>query len=217
VKFFLGTIRQLTLILTIGIVTLTITACGVSNEPAATATPNTSAQLNRTMVIVKLKDEKGESGILAATVADEEGSVKADFKYPFNSRWNDPGLYDVVVSTTDGERATTKEFAVIQSGATSGGSEVTAANSSAASDTESAQSSSKATNQYANANLYVCSTYVNLYAATADTNIHAAANQHTNLYAATDLYTTANLHATADLHRAVGPSVRSRITGTSRR
>jgi|GEM_PF-2754884 len=80
-----------------------------------------------TMVVINLQDDEGESGILAATVANAVGEIKTDFKYPSNERWNSPDLYTIqAADRTENQNKTEAQFAVIE-----GDSSATAADGNA--------------------------------------------------------------------------------------
>lgn len=94
-----------------------------------------------TMVVINLQDEDGESGILAATVADKDGKIVTDFKYPSNQRWNKPSVYTVrAADRTEEQNNAETQFAVIQS---DGDGSTASSGAATSGDADAAQSGGK--------------------------------------------------------------------------
>ncbi|MEM7127458.1 MAG: PA14 domain-containing protein [Chloroflexota bacterium] len=65
------------------------------------------------LVILKLEDTQGQSGILTANIPDAQGRFEAGFAYPGTERWNDPGIYTIVAYTLNEDLGTSTQFVVI--------------------------------------------------------------------------------------------------------
>ncbi len=88
------------------------------------------------LVLIALRDERGRSGILAASTADTAGTISTGFLYPISPRWLAAGTHTVLAYTSDGRNEAT---ALFQTGEDV---EVTA---TAATDTTAAQQADTAT------------------------------------------------------------------------
>ena len=62
------------------------------------------------LVLIALRDERGRSGILAASTADTEGKISTGFLYPISPRWLDPGEHTILAYTSDGRKEATALF-----------------------------------------------------------------------------------------------------------
>ena len=69
-----------------------------------------------TMVILALQDDRGRSGILAASTADPDGTISTGFLYPISDRWLNPGPNTVIAYTADGNVQSTAIFQVSRDG-----------------------------------------------------------------------------------------------------
>jgi hypothetical protein len=68
------------------------------------------------LVIVSLVDDKGRSGILAASTADEAGTINSGFLYPISQRWLSDGAHQVLAYTADGNLQAMADFTVVPPG-----------------------------------------------------------------------------------------------------
>ena len=62
------------------------------------------------LVLVALRDERGRSGILAASTADTAGTISTGFLYPISPRWLEAGTHTVLAYTSDGKHEATAPF-----------------------------------------------------------------------------------------------------------
>ncbi|MDE0144132.1 MAG: PA14 domain-containing protein [Caldilineaceae bacterium] len=62
------------------------------------------------LVLIALRDERGRSGILAASTADTAGTISTGFLYPISPRWLDAGTHTVLAYTSDGKQEATALF-----------------------------------------------------------------------------------------------------------
>ena len=62
------------------------------------------------LVLIALRDERGRSGILAASTADTAGTISTGFLYPISPRWLDAGTHTVLAYTSDGKHEATALF-----------------------------------------------------------------------------------------------------------
>ncbi|MCY3709927.1 MAG: PA14 domain-containing protein [Caldilineaceae bacterium] len=62
------------------------------------------------LVLIALRDERGRSGILAASTADTAGTISTGFLYPISPRWLDAGSHTVLAYTSDGKHEATALF-----------------------------------------------------------------------------------------------------------
>lgn len=65
------------------------------------------------LVILKLEDEEGQSGILTANIADSQGRFQSAFVYPSAERWNRPGFYSVIAYALNEDLDASTQFVVI--------------------------------------------------------------------------------------------------------
>ena len=68
------------------------------------------------LVLVTLRDERGRSGILAASTADTAGTISTGFLYPISPRWLAAGTHIVLAYTSDGRYEATAPFQTGQPG-----------------------------------------------------------------------------------------------------
>ena len=68
------------------------------------------------LVLVTLRDERGRSGILAASTADTAGTISTGFLYPISPRWLAAGTNTVLAYTSDGRHEATALFQTGQPG-----------------------------------------------------------------------------------------------------
>ena len=68
------------------------------------------------LVLVTLRDERGRSGILAASTADTAGTISTGFLYPISPRWLAAGTHTVLAYTSDGRHEATALFQTGQPG-----------------------------------------------------------------------------------------------------
>ena len=68
------------------------------------------------LVLVTLRDERGRSGILAASTADTAGTISTGFLYPISPRWLAAGTHTVLAYTSDGRHEATAPFQTGQPG-----------------------------------------------------------------------------------------------------
>lgn len=66
------------------------------------------------LVIFKLEDAAGRSGILTANIPDSTGNFQASFNYPANERWLTPGIQTIVAYTLNEDLEDTGQFVVIE-------------------------------------------------------------------------------------------------------
>ena len=62
------------------------------------------------LVLIALRDERGRSGILAASTADTAGTISTGFLYPISPRWLAAGSHTVLAYTSDGRHEATAQF-----------------------------------------------------------------------------------------------------------
>ena len=62
------------------------------------------------LVLIALRDERGRSGILAASTADTAGTISTGFLYPISPRWLAAGTHTVLAYTSDGRHEATAQF-----------------------------------------------------------------------------------------------------------
>ena len=62
------------------------------------------------LVLIALRDERGRSGILAASTADTAGTISTGFLYPISPRWLAAGTHTVLAYTSDGKHEATALF-----------------------------------------------------------------------------------------------------------
>ena len=62
------------------------------------------------LVLIALRDERGRSGILAASTADTAGTISTGFLYPISPRWLASGTHTVLAYTSDGRHEATALF-----------------------------------------------------------------------------------------------------------
>ncbi len=62
------------------------------------------------LVLIALRDERGRSGILAASTADTAGTISTGFLYPISPRWLAAGTHIVLAYTSDGRHEATALF-----------------------------------------------------------------------------------------------------------
>ncbi len=62
------------------------------------------------LVLIALRDERGRSGILAASTADTAGTISTGFLYPISPRWLDAGTHTVLAYTSNGKHEATALF-----------------------------------------------------------------------------------------------------------
>ena len=62
------------------------------------------------LVLVALRDQRGRSGILAASTADTAGTISTGFLYPISPRWLAAGTHTVLAYTSDGRHEATALF-----------------------------------------------------------------------------------------------------------
>ena len=62
------------------------------------------------LVLIALRDERGRSGILAASTADTAGTISTGFLYPISPRWLAAGTHTVLAYTSDGRNEATALF-----------------------------------------------------------------------------------------------------------
>ena len=62
------------------------------------------------LVLIALRDERGRSGILAASTADAAGTISTGFLYPISPRWLAAGTHTVLAYTSDGRNEATALF-----------------------------------------------------------------------------------------------------------
>ena len=92
-----------------------------SNEPAITISPTSGSagvyvQVTgknwpvSSLVLITLRDDRGRSGILAASTADTAGTISTGFLYPISPRWLAAGTHTVLAYTSDGQNEATALF-----------------------------------------------------------------------------------------------------------
>ena len=62
------------------------------------------------LVLIALRDDRGRSGILAASTADTAGTISTGFLYPISPRWLAAGAHTVLAYTSDGRHEATALF-----------------------------------------------------------------------------------------------------------
>ena len=93
------------------------------------------------LVLVTLRDERGRSGILAASTADTAGTISTGFLYPISPRWLAAGTHTVLAYTSDGRHEATALFQTGEAAAVTG----TATAASSAQQATTAQEAATAT------------------------------------------------------------------------
>ena len=92
-----------------------------SNEPAIAVSPASGSAgvyvlvvgegwPTSSLVLIALRDERGRSGILAASTADTEGKISTGFLYPISPRWLESGEHTILAYTSDGRKEATSLF-----------------------------------------------------------------------------------------------------------
>ncbi len=92
-----------------------------SSEPAITISPTSGSagvyvQVTgknwpvSSLVLITLRDDRGRSGILAASTADTAGTISTGFLYPISPRWLAAGTHTVLAYTSDGQNEATALF-----------------------------------------------------------------------------------------------------------
>ena len=123
-----------------------------SNEPAITISPTSGSagvyvQVTgenwpvSSLVLITLRDDRGRSGILAASTADTAGTISTGFLYPISPRWLAAGTHTVLAYTSDGQQEATALFQTGEAGEVTG----TAAAASSAQEATTAQEAATAT------------------------------------------------------------------------
>lgn len=121
-----------------------------SSEPAITISPTSGSagvyvQVSgenwpvSSLVLIALRDERGRSGILAASTADAAGTISTGFLYPISPRWLEAGMHTVLAYTSDGQNEATALFQ------TGDGTEATGTATAEAAVTTTAQEAATAT------------------------------------------------------------------------
>ncbi|MYH62750.1 MAG: hypothetical protein F4148_13675 [Caldilineaceae bacterium SB0675_bin_29] len=93
----------------------------VSGEPAISIAPTSGSAgvyvqvtgenwPEGSLVLIALRDERGRSGILAASTADTAGTISTGFLYPISPRWLAAGTHTVLAYTSDGRHEATAQF-----------------------------------------------------------------------------------------------------------
>ena len=93
------------------------------------------------LVLITLRDERGRSGILAASTADTAGTISTGFLYPISPRWLAAGTHTVLAYTSDGQHEATALFQTGEAGEVTG----TATAASSAQQATTAQEAATAT------------------------------------------------------------------------
>ena len=93
------------------------------------------------LVLIALRDERGRSGILAASTADAAGTISTGFLYPISPRWLAAGTHTVLAYTSDGQHEATALFQTGEAAAVTG----TATAASSAQQATTAQEAATAT------------------------------------------------------------------------
>jgi hypothetical protein len=93
------------------------------------------------LVLIALRDERGRSGILAASTADTAGTISTGFLYPISPRWLAAGTHTVLAYTSDGQHEATALFQTGEAAAVTG----TATAASSAQQATTAQEAATAT------------------------------------------------------------------------
>ena len=93
------------------------------------------------LVLIALRDERGRSGILAASTADTAGTISTGFLYPISPRWLAAGTHTVLAYTSDGQHEATALFQTGDAAAVTG----TATAASSAQQATTAQEAATAT------------------------------------------------------------------------
>ena len=92
-----------------------------SSDPAITISPTSGSagvyvQVTgknwpvSSLVLITLRDDRGRSGILAASTADTAGTISTGFLYPISPRWLAAGTHTVLAYTSDGQNEATALF-----------------------------------------------------------------------------------------------------------
>ena len=68
------------------------------------------------LVLIALRDERGRSGIMAASTADTEGKISTGFLYPISPRWLEDGDHTILAYTSDGRLEATALFRTGEAG-----------------------------------------------------------------------------------------------------
>ena len=108
------------------------------------------------LVLVTLRDERGRSGILAASTADTAGTISTGFLYPISPRWLAAGTHTVLAYTSDGRHEATALFQTGQPGEEVEVTGIATAATSAEGNNDGARSSdcNPCANSYANGYTY---------------------------------------------------------------
>ena len=93
------------------------------------------------LVLITLRDDRGRSGILAASTADTAGTISTGFLYPISPRWLAAGTHTVLAYTSDGQHEATALFQTGEAAAVTG----TATAASSAQQATTAQEAATAT------------------------------------------------------------------------
>ena len=93
------------------------------------------------LVLITLRDDRGRSGILAASTADTAGTISTGFLYPISPRWLAAGTHTVLAYTSDGQHEATALFQTGEAGEVTG----TATAASSAQQATTAQEAATAT------------------------------------------------------------------------
>ena len=72
------------------------------------------------LVLITLRDDRGRSGILAASTADTAGTISTGFLYPISPRWLAAGTHTVLAYTSDGQHEATALFQTGEAGEVTG-------------------------------------------------------------------------------------------------
>ena len=92
-------------------------------------------------MLITLRDDRGRSGILAASTADTAGTISTGFLYPISPRWLAAGTHTVLAYTSDGQHEATALFQTGEAAAVTG----TATAASSAQQATTAQEAATAT------------------------------------------------------------------------
>lgn len=90
------------------------------------------------LVLIALRDERGRSGILAASTADAAGTISTGFLYPISPRWLAAGTHTVLAYTSDGRNEATALFQTGEGTAATGTATAEAAVTTTAQEAETA-------------------------------------------------------------------------------
>ncbi len=120
-----------------------------SSEPAISISPTSGSagvyvQITgenwpvSSLVLIALRDERGRSGILAASTADAAGTISTGFLYPISPRWLAAGTHTVLAYTSDGRNEATALFQTGEGTAATGTATAEAAVTTTAQEAETA-------------------------------------------------------------------------------